>query len=192
MFKEHKNKGAVCSLIINSSLLCSIQKHPLTSPGNPWSYLLWCSTALSSWWASQSLFWAFMLHNNHISILWVFVLNYYIIFLFVVRGSIRSHRSNIELFGQARFWHGKDYYNLILKDWVKLNKHFDGIRALRVGSSAGNISDSRWIQYMIYTLFVNLPFTHIHIFLFIYTMPRSIKDAIPLVLFLVTSLQTTF
>uniref|UniRef100_A0A667ZQY7 phospholipase D n=1 Tax=Myripristis murdjan TaxID=586833 RepID=A0A667ZQY7_9TELE len=40
-------------------------------------------------------------------------------------GSLRSHISNNELCGEARFWHGKDYCNFILKDWVKLNKPFD-------------------------------------------------------------------
>uniref|UniRef100_A0AAR2KJE9 Phospholipase n=1 Tax=Pygocentrus nattereri TaxID=42514 RepID=A0AAR2KJE9_PYGNA len=30
-----------------------------------------------------------------------------------------------ELCGETRFWHGKDYCNFILKDWVKLNKPFD-------------------------------------------------------------------
>ncbi|KAG2456770.1 PLD1 Phospholipase, partial [Polypterus senegalus] len=39
--------------------------------------------------------------------------------------SIRSHISNKELFGEARIWHGKDYCNFILKDWVELNKPFD-------------------------------------------------------------------
>ncbi|MBN3291681.1 PLD1 Phospholipase, partial [Polypterus senegalus] len=41
--------------------------------------------------------------------------------------SIRSHISNKELFGEARIWHGKDYCNFILKDWVELNKPFDGM-----------------------------------------------------------------
>nr|XP_032834394.1 phospholipase D1-like [Petromyzon marinus] len=27
--------------------------------------------------------------------------------------------------GQARFWHGKDYCNFVLKDWVRLDKPFD-------------------------------------------------------------------
>ncbi|KAJ8282536.1 hypothetical protein COCON_G00050550 [Conger conger] len=39
--------------------------------------------------------------------------------------SLGSYRSNNELYGEARFWHGKDYCNFILKDWVKLNKPFD-------------------------------------------------------------------
>nr|XP_015218822.1 PREDICTED: phospholipase D1-like isoform X2 [Lepisosteus oculatus] len=39
--------------------------------------------------------------------------------------SLRSHISSNELCGEARFWHGKDYCNFILKDWVKLNKPFD-------------------------------------------------------------------
>ncbi|XP_031442595.1 phospholipase D1 isoform X2 [Clupea harengus] len=39
--------------------------------------------------------------------------------------SMRSYISNNELFGETRFWHGKDYCNFILKDWVKLNKPFD-------------------------------------------------------------------
>ncbi|KAI5106951.1 phospholipase D1 isoform X1, partial [Silurus meridionalis] len=39
--------------------------------------------------------------------------------------SLRSHKSSTELCGETRFWHGKDYCNFILKDWVKLNKPFD-------------------------------------------------------------------
>ncbi|XP_030643413.1 phospholipase D1 [Chanos chanos] len=39
--------------------------------------------------------------------------------------SLRSHISSNELSGETRFWHGKDYCNFILKDWVKLNKPFD-------------------------------------------------------------------
>ncbi|XP_066542709.1 phospholipase D1 [Hoplias malabaricus] len=39
--------------------------------------------------------------------------------------SLRSHISSTELCGETRFWHGKDYCNFILKDWVKLNKPFD-------------------------------------------------------------------
>ncbi|KAL2081324.1 hypothetical protein ACEWY4_023177 [Coilia grayii] len=39
--------------------------------------------------------------------------------------SMRSYISNNELYGETRFWHGKDYCNFILKDWVKLNKPFD-------------------------------------------------------------------
>uniref|UniRef100_A0A8C2H434 Phospholipase n=1 Tax=Cyprinus carpio TaxID=7962 RepID=A0A8C2H434_CYPCA len=34
-------------------------------------------------------------------------------------------QSVTELCGETRFWHGKDYCNFILKDWVKLNKPFD-------------------------------------------------------------------
>uniref|UniRef100_A0A8C4SS35 phospholipase D n=1 Tax=Erpetoichthys calabaricus TaxID=27687 RepID=A0A8C4SS35_ERPCA len=48
-------------------------------------------------------------------------LNYF----FLDNSSIRSHISNKELFGEARIWHGKDYCNFILKDWVELNKPFD-------------------------------------------------------------------
>ncbi|XP_035263647.1 phospholipase D1 isoform X1 [Anguilla anguilla] len=39
--------------------------------------------------------------------------------------SLRSHIRTNELSGEARFWHGKDYCNFILKEWVKLNKPFD-------------------------------------------------------------------
>ncbi|XP_076857811.1 phospholipase D1 isoform X2 [Brachyhypopomus gauderio] len=39
--------------------------------------------------------------------------------------SLRSRLSSTELYGETRFWHGKDYCNFILKDWVKLNKPFD-------------------------------------------------------------------
>uniref|UniRef100_A0A4W4DZN0 Phospholipase n=1 Tax=Electrophorus electricus TaxID=8005 RepID=A0A4W4DZN0_ELEEL len=40
-------------------------------------------------------------------------------------GSLRTQISSVELCGETRFWHGKDYCNFILKDWVKLNKPFD-------------------------------------------------------------------
>uniref|UniRef100_A0A7N8XHY4 Phospholipase n=1 Tax=Mastacembelus armatus TaxID=205130 RepID=A0A7N8XHY4_9TELE len=30
-----------------------------------------------------------------------------------------------ELFGNARFWHGKDYCNFVHKDWIQLDKPFD-------------------------------------------------------------------
>uniref|UniRef100_A0A4W4E020 phospholipase D n=1 Tax=Electrophorus electricus TaxID=8005 RepID=A0A4W4E020_ELEEL len=36
-----------------------------------------------------------------------------------------AHSDSVELCGETRFWHGKDYCNFILKDWVKLNKPFD-------------------------------------------------------------------
>ncbi|KAA0715675.1 Phospholipase D1 [Triplophysa tibetana] len=39
--------------------------------------------------------------------------------------SLRSNVGSSELCGETRFWHGKDYCNFILKDWVKLNKPFD-------------------------------------------------------------------
>ncbi|XP_056610861.1 phospholipase D1 isoform X1 [Triplophysa dalaica] len=39
--------------------------------------------------------------------------------------SLRSYVGSAELYGETRFWHGKDYCNFILKDWVKLNKPFD-------------------------------------------------------------------
>uniref|UniRef100_A0A8C1ZFF2 Phospholipase n=1 Tax=Cyprinus carpio TaxID=7962 RepID=A0A8C1ZFF2_CYPCA len=39
--------------------------------------------------------------------------------------SLRSYIGSTELCGETRFWHGKDYCNFILKDWVKLNKPFD-------------------------------------------------------------------
>ena len=31
-----------------------------------------------------------------------------------------------ELFGNTRFWHGKDYCNFVYKDWIQLDKPFDG------------------------------------------------------------------
>uniref|UniRef100_A0A665WBT7 Phospholipase n=1 Tax=Echeneis naucrates TaxID=173247 RepID=A0A665WBT7_ECHNA len=39
----------------------------------------------------------------------------------------RSHRPESvgELFGNARFWHGKDYCNFVHKDWIQLEKPFD-------------------------------------------------------------------
>lgn len=31
-----------------------------------------------------------------------------------------------DLFGNTRFWHGKDYCNFVYKDWIQLDKPFDG------------------------------------------------------------------
>uniref|UniRef100_A0A8C4QK67 Phospholipase n=1 Tax=Eptatretus burgeri TaxID=7764 RepID=A0A8C4QK67_EPTBU len=38
-------------------------------------------------------------------------------------GTVRP--SSVELFGEARFWHGKDYCNCVFKDWVQLDKPLD-------------------------------------------------------------------
>uniref|UniRef100_A0A8C2CUD3 Phospholipase n=1 Tax=Cyprinus carpio TaxID=7962 RepID=A0A8C2CUD3_CYPCA len=43
----------------------------------------------------------------------------------MMTSSLRSYIGSTELCGETRFWHGKDYCNFILKDWVKLNKPFD-------------------------------------------------------------------
>ncbi|XP_062988054.1 phospholipase D1 [Elgaria multicarinata webbii] len=41
------------------------------------------------------------------------------------RGSIRSLKTGVgDLFGETRFWHGKDYCNFVFKDWVQLDKPF--------------------------------------------------------------------
>lgn len=32
----------------------------------------------------------------------------------------------IGLLGNTRFWHGKDYCNFVHKDWIQLEKPFDG------------------------------------------------------------------
>ncbi|XP_042256007.1 phospholipase D1 [Thunnus maccoyii] len=41
-------------------------------------------------------------------------------------GSIRSLNTGVgELFGNTRFWHGKDYCNFVHKDWIQLDKPFD-------------------------------------------------------------------
>uniref|UniRef100_A0A8C1X4G0 Phospholipase n=1 Tax=Cyprinus carpio TaxID=7962 RepID=A0A8C1X4G0_CYPCA len=44
---------------------------------------------------------------------------------YTITSSLRSYIGSTELCGETRFWHGKDYCNFILKDWVKLNKPFD-------------------------------------------------------------------
>uniref|UniRef100_A0A8C1DXF6 Phospholipase n=1 Tax=Cyprinus carpio carpio TaxID=630221 RepID=A0A8C1DXF6_CYPCA len=50
----------------------------------------------------------------------------YFFLIFQIKGySLRSYIGSTELCGETRFWHGKDYCNFILKDWVKLNKPFD-------------------------------------------------------------------
>ncbi|KAF3703833.1 Phospholipase D1 [Channa argus] len=41
-------------------------------------------------------------------------------------GSVRSLHTGVgELFGNTRFWHGKDYCNFVHKDWIQLEKPFD-------------------------------------------------------------------
>uniref|UniRef100_A0AAQ5Z5A0 Phospholipase n=1 Tax=Amphiprion ocellaris TaxID=80972 RepID=A0AAQ5Z5A0_AMPOC len=41
-------------------------------------------------------------------------------------GSVRSLNTGVgELFGNTRFWHGKDYCNFVHKDWIQLDKPFD-------------------------------------------------------------------
>ncbi|XP_072234497.1 phospholipase D1 isoform X2 [Leuresthes tenuis] len=41
-------------------------------------------------------------------------------------GSMRSLHTGVgELFGNTRFWHGKDYCNFVHKDWIQLDKPFD-------------------------------------------------------------------
>ncbi|XP_035527480.1 LOW QUALITY PROTEIN: phospholipase D1-like [Morone saxatilis] len=41
-------------------------------------------------------------------------------------GSVRSLHTGVgELFGNTRFWHGKDYCNFVRKDWIQLDKPFD-------------------------------------------------------------------
>uniref|UniRef100_A0A672HI33 Phospholipase n=1 Tax=Salarias fasciatus TaxID=181472 RepID=A0A672HI33_SALFA len=40
--------------------------------------------------------------------------------------SVHSLRTGVgELFGNTRFWHGKDYCNFVHKDWIQLDKPFD-------------------------------------------------------------------
>uniref|UniRef100_A0A1A8AE64 Phospholipase n=1 Tax=Nothobranchius furzeri TaxID=105023 RepID=A0A1A8AE64_NOTFU len=40
--------------------------------------------------------------------------------------SVRSLNTGVgELFGNTRFWHGKDYCNFVHKDWIQLDKPFD-------------------------------------------------------------------
>uniref|UniRef100_A0A671STW6 Phospholipase n=1 Tax=Sinocyclocheilus anshuiensis TaxID=1608454 RepID=A0A671STW6_9TELE len=51
--------------------------------------------------------------------------NYWYAAISFKTSSLRSYIGSTELCGETRFWHGKDYCNFILKDWVKLNKPFD-------------------------------------------------------------------
>lgn len=47
--------------------------------------------------------------------------------VFLGSGSVRSLHTGVgELFGNTRFWHGKDYCNFVHKDWIQLDKPFDG------------------------------------------------------------------
>lgn len=41
---------------------------------------------------------------------------------------MRSLKTGVgELQGNTRFWHGKDYCNFVYKDWIQLEKPFDGV-----------------------------------------------------------------
>ncbi|KAG7525172.1 phospholipase D1-like [Solea senegalensis] len=41
-------------------------------------------------------------------------------------GTMHSLRTGVgELYGNTRFWHGKDYCNFVHKDWIQLDKPFD-------------------------------------------------------------------
>uniref|UniRef100_A0A8C5AM24 Phospholipase n=1 Tax=Gadus morhua TaxID=8049 RepID=A0A8C5AM24_GADMO len=41
-------------------------------------------------------------------------------------GSLHSLKTDgVELLGNTRFWHGKDYCNFVYKDWIQLEKPFD-------------------------------------------------------------------
>ncbi|KAA8581970.1 hypothetical protein FQN60_008710, partial [Etheostoma spectabile] len=43
-------------------------------------------------------------------------------------GSVQSLKTGVgELQGNTRFWHGKDYCNFVYKDWIQLEKPFDGL-----------------------------------------------------------------
>lgn len=42
-------------------------------------------------------------------------------------GSVKSLKTGVgELQGNTRFWHGKDYCNFVYRDWIQLEKPFDG------------------------------------------------------------------
>ncbi|XP_056869681.1 phospholipase D1 isoform X1 [Takifugu flavidus] len=41
------------------------------------------------------------------------------------KDSARLHTGVGELFGNTRFWHGKDYCNFVYRDWIQLDKPFD-------------------------------------------------------------------
>lgn len=49
--------------------------------------------------------------------------------VFVGSGSVKSLTTGVEeLQGNTRFWHGKDYCNFVYKDWIQLEKPFDGVK----------------------------------------------------------------
>ncbi len=54
--------------------------------------------------------------------------NIFILRVCVGSGSVRSLKTDVgELQGNTRFWHGKDYCNFVYKDWIQLEKPFDGL-----------------------------------------------------------------
>lgn len=54
------------------------------------------------------------------------------VFPFLESGSMRSLHTGVgELYGNTRFWHGKDYCNFVHKDWIQLEKPFDGRRVAK-------------------------------------------------------------
>lgn len=50
----------------------------------------------------------------------------------VFAGGSSLHTGVGELMGNTRFWHGKDYCNFVYKDWVQLEKPFDGETLLQI------------------------------------------------------------
>ena len=53
---------------------------------------------------------------------------------------MRSLKTGVgELQGNTRFWHGKDYCNFVYKDWIQLEKPFDGAERSRFAAQE-NIS----------------------------------------------------
>lgn len=46
-----------------------------------------------------------------------------------------------ELMGNTRFWHGKDYCNFVYKDWVQLEKPFDGEETQSEGAERKNMTE---------------------------------------------------
>uniref|UniRef100_H2SLG3 Phospholipase n=1 Tax=Takifugu rubripes TaxID=31033 RepID=H2SLG3_TAKRU len=90
----------------------------------PWKHLL---GPIFSYCLSQSLRCLFRLSSQLCQFASLFFFNLCIWGINCVLGkdSARLHTGMGELFGNTRFWHGKDYCNFVYRDWIQLDKPFD-------------------------------------------------------------------
>ena len=58
---------------------------------------------------------------------------------------MRSLKTGVgELQGNTRFWHGKDYCNFVYKDWIQLEKPFDGGERTHTHTHTDTLAHFSW------------------------------------------------